>query len=147
MNQTPSLEWPECYRSALLAVEDAQRDLAAKLSTLAEHKKLARIICAKCSAAHGIATQEYIQTFWYTPPHGCTGGDYWNAGEANWCCPSCGFTNRFDDKKDKYSTMENPFYRPEIVALKQYFGTQRECSCDYRRKCKDCISKEAPTHA
>lgn len=36
----------------------------------------------------------YIQELWYEQPHGCTGGDIWHEGEANFICPKCGVRNR-----------------------------------------------------
>jgi rubredoxin len=42
----------------------------------------------------------YLQTHWYTRPHGCTGGDYWNQGEGQFKCPNCGVINRLYDRKD-----------------------------------------------
>ena len=35
-----------------------------------------------------------IQTHWYTPPRGCTEGDYWNEGELQFVCPETGIINR-----------------------------------------------------
>jgi len=63
-----------------------------------------------CGAEHPIDSLEYIQTHWYTEPHGCTGGDYWNQGEGNWICPSCGGRNRLYD-------------HPEIIQLKHLFNS------------------------
>jgi hypothetical protein len=50
-----------------------------------EHaNKQIRCICGKM---HRIKNCEAIQTYWYTSPHGCTGGDYWNEGELRFVCP------------------------------------------------------------
>lgn len=61
-----------------------------------------------CGQALEIGELEYIQTHWYTPPHGCSGGDYWNLGEGQFVCPHCGHLNRLYD-------------RPEIEGLKRLF--------------------------
>lgn len=42
----------------------------------------------------------YIQDHWYTEPHGCSGGDYWNQGEGAFICPSCGRYNRLANRDD-----------------------------------------------
>ncbi len=41
-----------------------------------------------CGDMHRIKDCTAIQTHWYTRPHGCTGGDYWNTGELHILCPS-----------------------------------------------------------
>ena len=61
-----------------------------------------------CGQALEIGELEYIQTHWYTSPHGCSGGDYWNQGEGQFICPHCGHCNRLYD-------------RPEIEDLKHLF--------------------------
>jgi hypothetical protein len=66
-----------------------------------------------CGATHRVSTLEYIQTHWYTYPSGCTGGDFWTAGEGQFVCPSCGALNRL-------------YERPEIEALKPFFKSVRD---------------------
>ena len=61
-----------------------------------------------CGKRTQIRNLIYIQTHWYTAPHGCNGGDYWNAGEGQFDCPKCGHRNRLYD-------------RPEIMELDLYF--------------------------
>lgn len=53
-----------------------------------------------CRAAFEVRELEYIQTHWYVRPHGCTEGDYWNHGEGQWVCPSCGHRNRLYNQPD-----------------------------------------------
>jgi hypothetical protein len=65
------------------------------------------IECGKCGLQFWIKDVEYIQTHWYTQPHGCTGGDYWTQGEGQWVC-KCGVRNRMFDQ-------------PEITKLKRLF--------------------------
>lgn len=63
-----------------------------------------------CKAWYAVKDLVYIQTHWYTEPHGCTGGDYWNEGEGQWICPACGHRNRL------YAT-------PEVEAMKWRFAS------------------------
>ncbi len=71
------------------------------------------VVCNHCGKRSAIRLLTYIQTHWYREPHGCTGGDYWSEGEGRFLCPKCGYENRL-------------IYRPEIVALKKYFGRVEE---------------------
>ena len=54
-----------------------------------------------------------IQTYWYTHPYGCTGGDYWSEGELQFDCPKCGKRNRIgvcnDDEKEKWEALKHLF--------------------------------------
>jgi hypothetical protein len=47
-----------------------------------------------CGKMHQIKQCAVIQTHWYTRPSGCTGGDYWNAGELRIICPTTQVRNR-----------------------------------------------------
>lgn len=60
-----------------------------------------------CGAIHKIKDIVYIQSFWYTSPHGCSGGDYWNYGEGRFRCPSCGVKNRLYNRTwyDQFSNL------------------------------------------
>jgi hypothetical protein len=66
-----------------------------------------------CGAEHKVSMLEYIQTHWYTRPSGCTEGDYWNLGEGQFICPSCGKKNRLVE-------------RPEVTKLKPFFATVKD---------------------
>lgn len=61
-----------------------------------------------CGAEFAISTITYVATHWYTPPHGCTGGDYWNEGEGMFICPSCSHRNRLFDRKH-YQNLKGRF--------------------------------------
>lgn len=61
-----------------------------------------------CGASFKVSSLTYIQTHWYTPPYSCTGGDYWNMGEGQFKCPTCGALNRL-------------YERPEVEKLKHLF--------------------------
>lgn len=65
-----------------------------------------------CGAKLKISDLVYIQTHWYTPPSGCTDGDYWNSGEGQFECPKCEKLNRL-------------YERPEVEKLRQYFKEVR----------------------
>jgi hypothetical protein len=62
-----------------------------------------------CGSQFPVSQLTYIQTHWYTPPSGCTEGGYWNRGEGQFICPSCGHMNRL-------------YERPEVESLKQFFA-------------------------
>lgn len=53
--------------------------------------------CENCHKSTAVRRLIYIQTLWYTPPSGCTEGDYWNQGEGQWVCPHCRYVNRMCD--------------------------------------------------
>ena len=71
-----------------------------------EKRKMTLVQCTTsvrgkgCGMAFPISELDYIQTLWYTRPHGCMGGDYWNHGEGQFVCPSCGRMNRLYDRPD-----------------------------------------------
>jgi hypothetical protein len=69
--------------------------------------------CGSCLAMTPIADLEYVQTYWYTEPHGCTGGDYWNAGEGKVLCPACGVESR-------------TAYSPGLAELSGFFGSHSD---------------------
>jgi len=52
------------------------------------------IKCVSCDDFHRIRDLDAIQTHWYTPPTGCTEGDYWNEGELQFVCPETEVRNR-----------------------------------------------------
>lgn len=62
-----------------------------KIDQLKENQKKVRsrktFLCV-CGHSHRIKDCTAILTHWYTRPHGCTGGDYWNSGELHILCPS-----------------------------------------------------------
>ena len=66
-----------------------------------------------CGATLPISDLEYIQTYWYTGPTGCSEGDYWKEGEGQFVCPECGKLNRLYD-------------RPEVAALKTSFKSIKD---------------------
>ena len=143
MSQTPDLVWSAAYYAAMRDLDAAEKLKAAAQAKLDAVQDTAKIACCKCKQRYLISTQEYIQTHWYTSPHGCTGGDYWNSGEGQWICPGCSFKHRFDDNADRYQTMANEFHKPEIVAMKYKFGSIRNCYCEWDKICKECRERAA----
>jgi hypothetical protein len=95
-------------------------------SNIAAYKKYCQITClgrsvnhgkGGCGTKHKVNDLTYIQTHWYTPPSGCTDGDYWNQGEGQFICPTCGELNRL-------------YERPAVMALKSFF---KEVQNSYER--------------
>ncbi len=64
------------------------------LEKIDKRNKKRSIPCGGCSKPHQIGDLTAIQTHWYTQPHGCTEGDYWNEGELQFVCPETGIVNR-----------------------------------------------------
>lgn len=68
------------------AVDEARAKLATAESELRAVRARRKILCA-CGKRHAIGKLKLLVTHWYTAPHGCTGGDYWNEGEWQFACP------------------------------------------------------------
>jgi DNA-directed RNA polymerase subunit RPC12/RpoP len=90
-----------------LAEADAARQRIKGEIDAAKSRK--RVACNHCGKRSVVGRLTYIQTHWYREPYGCTGGDYWSAGEGRFACPHCGYENRL-------------IYRPEIESLKRHFA-------------------------
>lgn len=110
------MRWPRGHaeRAGKVKMLEAQLDRAIKRVNW--HKPNVTVQCTTqvatgrgCGAWTPISNLVYIQTHWYTPPTGCTGGDYWNEGEGQWVCSKCGHLNRL-------------YKSPEVEALKRYFS-------------------------
>lgn len=86
------------YRSSIEIVSAQIDDL----------KKQIVLTCPNCDRDEQIQNLTYIQTHWYTPPRGCTEGDYWNEGEGQYDCPHC-------------KTRWRLYKLPEIEAMKRLF--------------------------
>ena len=52
------------------------------------------ITCLHCQKRTSLPKAIVIRTHWYTEPHGCTGGDYWNFGEYRFVCMKCEHATR-----------------------------------------------------
>lgn len=97
----------------MTSLEEKIRDLEEQkkeISRAIDELNRKREIQCSCGDSHSIGDLTAIQTHWYTPPSGCTEGDYWNEGELEFCCPTTGIINRllFDNydvpwkERDKY---------------------------------------------
>lgn len=89
-----------------------------KLSIL--KNKLIR--CAACGKNCRVGDWSFVQKFWYVPPHGCTGGDYWKPNEIDTCdisCPRCGSRNYIYNHPQKQKILEiiktNPLWNKESL--------------------------------
>lgn len=90
-------------------IEAKKQELEALREAAKEETRNQRIVCPHCNKQPKLKDCTYIQTYWYTRPYGCSGGDYWNQGEGRFKCPHCGKITRL-------------YERPEIEALKWAFG-------------------------
>jgi hypothetical protein len=114
--ETPEFEWARDGAPTAETIAAKKAELDERLIALeAEKAKLTEesnqllgytlVTCTRnchgpgCGKATPIRELVYIQTHWYVEPHGCTGGDYWRAGEGNFDCPHCGHRNRLYDRK------------------------------------------------
>ncbi|MEA3378178.1 MAG: hypothetical protein U9Q69_00915 [Nanoarchaeota archaeon] len=71
-----------------------------------------KIKCACCGNFYEIRDLQAIQTHWYTPPRGCSEGDYWSEGELQFVCPETRIINRllfdtYDIPKEERRIYEN----------------------------------------
>lgn len=95
----------------MAALNEKLRDLTARRNDVLS---MTQVQCSKSNYGPGCGKKSmireiaYLQTHWYTPPSGCSDGDYWNAGEGEWDCPHCGRRNRL-------------YKLPEVEKLKHLF--------------------------
>lgn len=83
-----------------------------------------KIRCGSCEDSHKIEDLSAIQTYWYTQPHGCTGGDYWSEGELQYVCPENGVRNRllFDNNDIPHEERKQFNNNPEKQFSSMYKG-------------------------
>lgn len=97
---------------ALKSLEKKKQSLLKSLRNIEQKIEVEQskilIDCTSCHAQHAISDLVYIQTHWYVQPYSCTGGDYWNEGEGNFKCPSCGYVNR-TYKREEYEKLKYRF--------------------------------------
>ena len=103
--------------SKLNKIKKQKKDLLDQLNKLnieeKEHLSKKLIKCVHCKKRSRIDKLIYLQHHWYTEPHGCTGGDYWNEGEGGFICPKCNNHNR-------------SYHLPDITPLKYSFQCIRK---------------------
>lgn len=117
MGETIPLYLPPLGGPSNDAIAAAKQTLSEHEAAIKEQARNALVRCTSqtatgkgCGTMHKVGSLEYIQTHWYVEPHGCSGGDYWNQGEGQWLCPSCGHRNRLYDS-------------PDVTALKYSFAS------------------------
>lgn len=103
--------------------EDALNEQIEHLKTEIETIKANRTIkCTKCEKRTKIKNVTVLQPHWYTPPSGCSGGDYWNtSAEVSWWCPKCGKWERVFGESNLRTKEEVPQYT-FIKAHRSDFG-------------------------
>lgn len=67
-------------------LKDLDRKELALLAALDEARGNITIQC-NCGSYHKIRQLKAIQSYYYTEPHGCTGGDYWSQTTLSFLCP------------------------------------------------------------
>ena len=101
----------------LAEIHQQEKQILAKIDAGNKNRK---IKCGACEDYHKIGVLTAIQTHWYTPPHGCTEGDYWNEGELQFVCPETNVKNRllfnnydvpWDERRNYANNPEEQFKR------------------------------------
>lgn len=89
-------------------IEAANALLAARKLAVEEQWASTLIECPHCEETQRLKHSHVIQTYWYTEPYGCTGGDYWNAGHKEVVCNECGDNIRIykADNEDVYLALD-----------------------------------------
>lgn len=106
---------PTAVEKALLRIKLLEGELGGAREQLRKAQGRQYITCKGigrtkgCGARLQIRKLTYIQTYWYEPPYGCTGGDFWHPGEGQFDCPKCGLRNRLIDERERYSEMMRSF--------------------------------------
>lgn len=125
----------------LEGVNEKKAEILGKIEGRNSRKK---IKCAvdECGKLHIINKLTLLQTHWYTQPHGCTGGDYWNSGEMQFICPDTKIRNRimisnYDvplEDRDKYENdPESQFSRNYRDLFKEVIDVHEHKSNTYGR--------------
>ncbi len=84
---------------------------------LHEKRGTRKIPCGYCNYKNNtIKNLTFVQTMWYTQPHGCMGGDHWNQGDYGFYCLKCSgfnclnFNHPYEKNLDPYNR-QNVFKR------------------------------------
>ena len=99
----------EKFFEDILEELEENRKSTQKALDIARAKKMVK--CRWCGRRTKVSKLTYIQTRWYTPPHGCTGGDYWQDGEGQFDCPKCGKKMNKSNLRFKAFDPENRIYQ------------------------------------
>lgn len=103
--------WSTTYDAAIAKTERKLDRLLAKRDVELSETRVkceSSVLGRGCGKRFPINTLTYIQTLYWCPPYGCTGGGYHANGEGQFDCPACGNRNRL-------------YNRPEIQELKHLF--------------------------
>lgn len=103
-------------------LEELKAEQKFLLSQLDKTRSNRMFLCA-CGKHHRIKNCSVIQTHWYTHPHGCMGGDYWNEGELNIVCSDNEeIRNRilFHDNLAEYENRQKYDYNLEMQFKRMY---------------------------
>ncbi len=105
------------------------------LGAIDERNRKRKIQCGACDDFHEIGNLKAIQTHWYTPPTGCTEGDYWNDGELQYVCPETGIINRllFDNNDVPWKERKDFDNNPEEQFKRNYKKLFEEVTDNYDR--------------
>ena len=108
----------------MITLDDKLTELRNKenriLGAIDERNRKRKIQCGACDDFHEIGNLKAIQTYWYVPPRGCSGGDYCREGELQFVCPETGIVNRllfsnydvpWEERKDFDNDLEEQFKR------------------------------------
>lgn len=104
-----------------------------KIDVTLDKLKGNRTLPCHCGKNHKIKDLTLLVDYWYTSPHGCTGGDYYNEGEKAFVCPdNPHLKNRLFDNDWKYKV--DYFKRNDFAnnIIKQFMR-------EYKHKFKDII--------
>lgn len=95
-------------------LDEIEKEAATLRGLLDDKRRDQKLQCGWCGKRHAVRKLTLIQTHWYVEPYSCTGGDYWNQGEKQYECPSCGQRMRDLDRPWKDCD-------PKIAKLARYF--------------------------
>lgn len=114
----------------LAELHQQEKQILAEIDARNENRE---IKCGGCKDFHKIGNLTAIQTHWYTPPHGCTGGDYWNEGELQFICPETGIINRllFNNHDVPWEERRNYANNPEEQFKRNYKRLFQEVKDSY----------------
>ena len=69
--------------------KEIDKEIEALREEKQELKSRRKVKCLHCKKHTPLKNALVVRTHWYTSPHGCTGGDYWNFGEYQFFCTKC----------------------------------------------------------
>jgi ribosomal protein S27E len=91
------------------------------------------VACRDCKRTSQLHRWTFIQHRSYTPPSGCTGGDYWSDDSVAFChiaCPSCGKRSYIFTRRDRGILVASI---ERIIARERIFDAQIVVEADPQR--------------